>query len=379
MSESQSDNYRQPERLTFKGRTLPDLPASVRPDIDDYDGAFPPGGAMPANQYIDDETQQQQAEHNNALRSLYENPPIDMPQNFVRMVVDDYVINEVRRGLINFESFMAFTTECPDIIREMPDEIGLLMRGKASQDQIFDVVIQANVEAAAKKTKGYKTSEFWKLSHPYGYRMQHLEAIRENSTRSVVENGGIVYPEVLPYRDITITPNVEYGVPVYDDETDEVVGMNYHDTPILDGFIVRYKRDYGNVPIPGTDKMIHLVERQVAGIRVDEASGFSQAHLELFNQEAFKGVVPVEWNNPSDVRIPSRLEAYGIKNLIHTAIQTDSLEQYVVPLSTMMYGFVDNPQMSRVLGKSAKRLVDMNGLNSLIEALPMGEEIQEQK
>ena len=373
MSEIPQGNYRLSEPLTFKGRTLPEIPASLRANFDEYGGAFPPGGAMPANQYVDEETLNQQLEHSDAIKALYEHPPINIPKNFEHMVVGDYVINEVRRGLINFEKYMALIKQCPNIIQLMPEEIGLLMRGKASQDQIFDVVIRANEEAEKNHTAGYESSEFWKLSHPYGYRMQHLSSIRENSARSVLEHKGLVYPSVLPYRDITIMPHVEYGTPIYD-EAGMQIDIDYHEQPILVGFIVRYKRDYGNVPIPGSEKIIHLVERQVAGIRVDEASGFSQAHLDIFNQEAFNGAVPVNWNDPNDARIPNRLESYGIKNLIHSAIQTDSLEEFVVPLSTMMYGFVDTPQMSRVLGKSAMLLRDDAGLASLMDALPQGEE-----
>lgn len=391
MREYQSSEVQQRPTLEYQGRILPALPRPyvdriVEPNSSSHD--LLPWGAVPANPYMNDAVKQQQADEKAFMRYLYASPPDDQPADFSEMVADDYMINEERRAMKNYDSFMSWSeSNIPP--EHLAEQVYLFSAGKANTGQIFDIALGTDLD----------TFEAQKLTHPGGYRMYHLYAMRSEAEEAVLDRGGVVYPaELLLYRDFDVVPKVA------------------SDGKLV-GFIVRYKRDYGHMFTPDGKKIINLVERQIAGFRVDEASGFDQSlvrafedisrstaseysgvynedprveHLskvtiKQFMQLTEKEVDPkvaqgldavatygnqsINWSSPKDLAVQSILKRLGIYDYITTAIQTNSLAAYIKPQSTMLYGFKEDVATSKIAQRLKGRTVDQEALDQLLARL----------
>ena len=317
MSRVSAEHTIQPEALRFNERLLPELPQGYNEPGRD-NSLITPCGAAPAHPFRDEYIKNQQIDIESEFLKLYSTPPTDMPEEFVRVILDDYVINGQRRKMENYEAYMKFVEGGKPVSEEMIPTIILFEGGHATVDQIADVAVGTDIESL----------EFGKDSHPYGYRMNYLKDLRSDTNAAIESHGGVVYPSISPYRSITVLPKVER----YDD------GSPFGLQRIV-GFIVKYKRDIGRIPVPGTDEFVHVVERQIAAYRVDEASGFDQQVLAEMHRLSDTYPKRIQWDRSSQPNFLERLKRTGCQDYIEAAVQQDSLEDFVVPVSTTIYGF----------------------------------------
>jgi len=317
MSRASAEHTIQPEALLFNERVLPELPQGYRePGLEN--SLITPCGAAPAHPFRDEYIKNQQMDIESEFLKLYSTPPTDMPEEFVRIILDDYIINGQRRQMENYEAYMKFVEGGKQVAADMIPTIILFEGGHATVDQIGDVAVGTDIESL----------EFGKDTHPYGYRMNYLKGLRRDTNAMIESHGGVVYPSISPYRSITVLPKVER----YDD------GSDYGLQRIV-GFIVKYKRDIGRMPVPGTDEFVHVVERQIAAYRVDEASGFNQEVLAGMHELSDKYPKRIQWDQPLQPSFLDRLKRTGCQDYVEQAVQQDSLEDFVVPISTTIYGF----------------------------------------
>jgi len=332
------------EALIFKGRLLPKLPDGyTEPSVNNP--LVVPYGAMPANPFFDDSVKQQQSNIKAEHYKLYLSPPTDMPPTFVKVVADDYVMNEPRREMENFEAHMRFMEShgYPDV-ESLADEVKLYEKAQASVDQITDVLVETDEE----------TGEFGKVGHPFTYRMQYVEPMRADMIAAIESRGGFVYPAITPYRSIVIMPKLAK------DEDENII-----EPQRIVGFIVKYKRDFGQIPVPGSDNVINVVERQIAAFRVDEESGFDQKILSAMHELSDTHPDRVRWEGPATEGFLDRLARTGCKEFIESAIQRDSLEDFVVPVSTTIYGFKEKLSRKPKINKIASKTIEQALFESL--------------
>jgi hypothetical protein len=332
------------ETLRFKGRLLPKLPDHyTEPSI--HNVLIVPHGAMPANPYLDEAVKKQQSIIDAEYLKLYETPPKDMPHSFVEdVVIADFVINEERRKMENFEGYMEFTHSGMYVDPILTTEKELFERGQATIDEAIHFVVNCPL----------KKGEFGKVTHPYGYRMQQLEPFRTEMNEAIEAQGGIVYPSVAPYRSINILPKIER----FDNGT-EFGGQR------IIGFIVKYKRDYGHVPIPGNDtEVLRIVERQIAAYRVDEASGFDQSVLDAMYELRNTYPKRIDWGRQAGDSAREkkiyydRLKKTGCVDFIENAVQTDALDDFVVPISTTIYGYKEKLPVRPIIDHVARTALE---------------------
>jgi len=331
MNEKFPQFTRSSETLMFNERVLPELPSYYRePGL--HNPLILPYGAMPANSFFDQEVKDQQAEIEAEHYGLYETPPKEMPEPFVRVMTADYVINQNRRKMDNYEGFMKWELKGEAVSTDLLVNKDLIIRGQASIDQEVEFATRTTLDAI----------EFGKVGHPYGYRMQEIIPLRSDMNEAIELHGGVVYPTVSPHRSIKILPKVER----YDD------GSEYGLQRIV-GFIVKYKRDVGRIPVVGSDDVIHVVERQIAAYRVDEASGFDQEVLAKMHALCDKYPLRIRWDQSINASFEDRLVRTGCRDFIENAVQTDSLEDFVVPISTTIYGFKGEHPVFGLVGSVA--------------------------
>ena len=348
----------QPDTFFFKSRFLPKLPYHyAEPSLTYLD--ISPHGAMPANPYLNEDVKTQQKYINEQYQLLYHTPPRDMPKQFVEdVVISDYVINESKRAIANYEVFMKYSESEHETLELLSDKVRLFKEGRATILNIADIGTNSSI----------KSVEFGKVSHPYGYRMQKVEPMREEMTTAILERGGVVYPSIAPYRSIRIMPRVER----FDDGTE-------HGGQRVIGFIVKYKRDYGHIPIKESGQILKVIERQIAAFRVDEASGFDQTVLAAMHSFRDKYPKRVHWDKTPgrhDVKARAvfehRLQVTGCKDFIERAVQSDSLEDFVVPISTLLYGSKEAVEQKQAYSSSERigHLVVAATLQDRLDQLP---------
>jgi hypothetical protein len=343
------------ETLTFKGRLLPKLPSHyVEPSS--INPLIVPHGAMPANPFLDDAVKKQQQIINREYFKLYQTPPKEMPRSFVEYVVtDDYVIHEQRRSMENFEGFMEFDQSEAYVDPSLQTEKELFERGQAMINESAHFVVHSPI----------RKGEFGKVLHPYGYRMQEIEPFRTETNEAIELLGGVVYPTISPYRSIKILPKVRR----FDNGT-EFGGQE------IVGFIVKYKRDYGHILIPDSDnEVLRIVERQIAAYRVDEASGFDQKVLQAMHDLRDTYPKRIRWDQPQsdDVKANeifyNRLKMTGCAEFIEHAVQTDALDDFVVPISTTIYGYKEKLPEKPPVDHMAHKALELS-LNRSLDAMP---------
>lgn len=336
MPESKPRYKKQDERetLVFNGRLLPKLPSHYNePSL--TNPLIVPHGAMPANPFIDELVKTQQRDINSEYKKLYETPPSDIPQEFVDdVVMEDFVINEQLRQMQNFQVIAEFRDSGAIIDPEYQQMFELYERGQASIDQFCQLLTHPDLDTRDVDMANLKAGEAGKVAHPYGYRMEYLSPLRHEMDEAIQSNGGVVYPTVGAYRSITILPKVK----TFDD------GSKFGGQRII-GFIVKYKRDFGHIPVVGReDEVLRIVERQIAAYRVDEASGFDQSILTSMRDRRDQSEGRINWDHHSlDQRAQAAhehaLRATGCRDYVERAVQADSSEDFVVPISTTIYGF----------------------------------------
>ncbi|MGY4893302.1 MAG: hypothetical protein ACO1N2_01245 [Candidatus Saccharimonadota bacterium] len=286
-------------------------------------------GAMPAHPFRDDRVRKRQAFVETEFFKLFTPPAeLNVPDSFVTFFQDDYVIGERRRQMTNYNNYMDWRAAQPDIPKELAEQIDHYEAGTAEVDEIFDIMLNTTI------TKGL---EVGRVTHPYWQRMQHLAPLREAVASAVVARGGTLEPRHSPYYSIGIIPSI---IP------DELGNQR------IRGHLARYKHDIASFVRPLDGKIVHVVERQIAGIRVDEASGFSQG-VQRRMHEVADAKEKFRWDNVHDERFEYHLRDTGCRGFIEKAIQTDSTDAYIVPESTTVYAFAEDPETSKAMGGAA--------------------------
>ena len=293
-------------------------------------------GAMPANPFRDEKVQKRQASIEAEFLKLFVPPAeLQVPESFATFFQDDYMIGERRRQMTNYNNYMSWRDATDTIPQELTEQINHYEAGTAEVDEIFDIMLGTTI------TKGL---EVGRVTHPYWQRMQHLPPLREAVARAVVGRGGTLEPQNSPYYAIGIMP---------------AIGPDADGNQRINGHLARYKHDIAKIVRPSDGKIVHIVERQIAGIRVDELSGFSQGvqrrmHDIADTKENFL------WNNTRDERFEYHLRDTGCRGFIEKAIQTDSTDDYIVPESTTVYMFAEDPETSKAVGGIALASVRKN-------------------
>lgn len=301
-----------------------------------YDRAY---GAMPANPFRDETVKHRQATIEREFLKLFKTPPaeLDIPANFQQFFMDDYEIGERRRQMTNYNNYMQWRKENPTIPEEILPQVERYEAATAEVEDVIDICLNADISSGL---------EVGRVTHPYWQRMEHVLNLRSDVAQAIESRGGRLEPWVTPYRSISIVPNIEV-----------IDGVQK-----VAGFIVPYKHDIGTLVRPSDGKILHVVERQIAGIRVDESSGFSQGVLRRMH-EICATKENFSWDKVNDERFDYHLRDTGCRGFIEKAIQTDSTEPYLVPESTTVYIFAEDPALSKRMGGVAFRAPDTdNGI-----------------
>lgn len=268
---------------------------------------YRPWGAVPANPYIDDELKERQHLIETEFQKLFDVPPAGIPVGFATMFANDHAIGEERRKMKNYEGFMEWVGRHEPVDTLIHEKISLVERGNGDAGDTLDFAVNTTVQSF----------EVGKVTHPYGIRLEHVEPFRKEVEAALIERGGVVYPKVLAYHSISIIPDVEY------------LENGAH---TLNGFIVRYKRDFGAIDTADGTARINLTERQLAGIRIDAESGFNQ---DILTRMLATDISPERsWQK----RYMQYIVETGARGFIEKAIQLDSMEKFLVPGSTTIYG-----------------------------------------
>lgn len=291
-----------------------------------YDRAH---GAMPANPFRNEQVKKRQAMIEGEFLKLFITPPaeLNVPQDFQQLFQDDYQIGERRRQMTNFNNYMTWRKTNPDIPASIQDQVDRYEAGTAEVEDVIDIALNTDI------TNGL---EVGRVTHPYWQRMEHVLPLREHTAEAISTRGGRLEPWIAPYRSISIVPNIQV-----EDRVQSVTG-----------FIVPYKHDVGTIVRPTDGKVLHIVERQIAGIRVDEPSGFSQGVLRRMH-EVSSSKDNFDWSNVNDERFEQHICETGARGFIEKAVQTDSSDLYLVPESTTLYIFAEDPETSKHLGRVA--------------------------
>lgn len=260
---------------------------------------YRPYSAVPAHPYADEALKNRQLDIDRELRKLFIKSPRDVPSEFAQMLMDDYVIAEQRRKMANYEGYMDWLMSQEPIEPELDPLFNHFERGTALIGEILTIGTKTSI----------KHFEVGQVTHPYRQRLQHVYQLREEVVEEIMLRGGTILPQSVPYRALAIAPR-------------------FASDKQLQGFIVRYKRDIGCIDCDSTTQQLNIVERQVAGYRIDAASGFDQAALANL-PDNFAQL------NPSQQQRALRIS--GVQDFIEQAVQTDSLDKFVVPVSTTIF------------------------------------------
>ena len=292
---------------------------------------YRPWGAMPGNMYLDDDLKASQQYKDSEFQKLYDNPPIDVPPEFALMLAVDHEIGEARRKMLNYESYMKWAVKREPVTEELDEKLQHIDRGNAYIGEILDFALETSVDAV----------EAGKLTLAYWQRREHLAPFRAEAKEAIESRGGVMYPDIFPYHSISINPDVEY----LDDGTHT-----------MNGFIVRYKRDVGHIDLPHCAGRIHLVERQIAGYRVDEASGFKQSIVDRML------ATPLSFEKSWQTEYMKYVVDTGARSFIEQKVQANSLEEFVVPVSATLYGYKELYTPEKRLARIAMQPTEDDGI-----------------
>lgn len=295
-----------------KSPALPEVPDFREPT----DGSlrYRSYGAMPANPYADEAIRARQQVIRAEFKKLYSYTDGLVPRGVAAMMQADYDINEERRSLKTFDAYMSWLNTHQPVSPEIEQNLNFMERGAALPDELLDIGLHTNIESV----------ELGKVTHPYGRRLVHVYGMRDDVKQAMDARGAMMYPAITPYRSIDIHPFTSYHT-----------GMKA-EKGMLQGFIASYKHDLGQIPTDDPTVVLRVVERQIAGFRVDEASGFPQDKLQrLLDSRA-------DVTKEHSDTFQRQMRESGVRGCIERAIQMDLLDDYVIPQSTTIYAFRDH-------------------------------------
>lgn len=139
---------------------------------------------------------------------------------------------------------------------------------------------------------------------------------------------------------------------------------------------MKYKRDYGHIFISGSDnELLRIVERQIAAYRVDEASGFDQTVLRAMHDLRDTYPKRIQWDKSTSDDdketevFYNRLRMTGCAEFIEHAVQTDALDDFVVPISTTIYGYKERLPEKQPVDHKAHLALELT-LHRQLDVLP---------
>ncbi len=309
------------------------MPENVEPFREPTDGTlrYRPWGAVPADPFRDDEVREHQLIIDAEFQKLFDMPPEGTPAAFAQMLSDDQMSGEARRKMKNYEGYHDWLDLREPVGIELDAKIEYLTRGRAMFGEALDFGLETSV----------MHFEGGKVTHPYKQRLEYVELFRQEAEEAIEARGGIVYPKVQPYHSISIIPDIEY------------LENGGH---LINGFIVKYKRNFGSLELPNHKGVLHLTERQLAGFRVDQESGFSQGVIQRMQ------CTPISMTHGWQEKYVKYIVDTGARGFIEKAVQTDSVEDYLVPISTTLYGHKELYTPGQRLAKKVLRPTEDNGI-----------------
>lgn len=240
--------------------------------------------------------------------------PDTVPGHVKEMAILDYDAGDVQRSIKGYFSYVEWKSKHPIISDDLENIEDKLLRGSHTPGEGLSFLRQTELESA----------ELFKLSHPWGYRLQHLSPAREALREGIFQNGGVVYPDILTtYRKINLQPQFVH------------LDKRQFSRSMLAGFLVTYKHDIGHVT-RDDGKRITIIERQSAALRIDEnCSGIDQTIAAVLRQPVERLRHWGEWLEGIDDQV-------GYASYFNQAIQSNIDADFLVPLSTMAYAAVES-------------------------------------
>lgn len=223
------------------------------------------------------------------IEYLFAHPyPADTPKEFSDLVAFDYMAGSAHRETVNYSHFMHWQTTYPEEVAGRADLIDRAQQSGNCPRELLDFVLTSSVQA----------TELGKMTIPYGYRLEQLEAFRGEIVDSIIERNGELLDE-QPYSRMHVSPH-------------------FTDDGSLRGLIATYQRHVGRV-LDEKSELVTITERQALAIRVDEASGFPRdLYQSLSSTDEKKRVA-------------------ALKTVEEEYVATDSAEKFMVPLSVVTF------------------------------------------
>jgi len=292
----------------------------------DGSNRYLPYGAMPGDPYLGDEIESRQLEIDIEFKKLFLSPDTDAPPAFRQMLVADFEVGRQRRKLLNFDGYMKWKA-LEEVMEPRVEVLSQLVeRGTADCAEAIDFALNTEIEK----------TEIGQLTCAYSNRLEHVQPFREEVAAAIEAHGGVLIPSIIPYRGLSIVPDVEY------------LEDGFH---TLNGFIIRYKRDVGYIRLPNDEGVLRIVERQIAGVRIDEDSGFSDPVLKMMQY------TPIAGDHTWQDNEKQYLHDTGCQSFIEQAVQADTVEALIVPISVTVYAYKEahDVEACRTVGGVALR------------------------
>ena len=298
------------------------------------------GEPTPMNPYLDDAVKQHQSDVAASLSELAGEraAPEGTPAGIIEMIEQNFLYSQAGLPAANHKSYgLMLEKNVP--LRGL--ELSLMheaARGKAIPAELLHLLIYTPLDA----------TELGKVTHPYGYRMQHVPELRQRVDDAILENFGQLHPDITPYRDIKLHPHYTLN--------DENYHKDFTLNQQLHGMIATFKHDLGWIDLDN-GRQIKIVERKTTGIRLDPASGFDQDIAQKMH--AFKPSNDRKWRE----RLAHET---GCLDYIETALQHDVSDDYLIPLSTVIYAYETDrdpvDESTRRIRKLAARGMNPDGM-----------------
>ncbi len=239
---------------------------------------------------------------------IHEHAPAYIPQEVRDMVELDYLAGSAQRHIKNAQAYREWSAQNMPLTPEL----------EAINHEISLGTVQPTNNLYFIKQTNINSGELTRVFHPYGYRMQHVSSARVATRQGIEANDGVVYPPVLAtYRKINIQPNMNFS------------------NGCISGFLVTYKRDVGHVT-RDDGRRIQVIERQSAAIRIDRLSGMDSDMRSALHSVGGIGKVK-GWEN-------ALVHGTGFDKFLTDKIQHDTLDSFLIPLSTMSYAAVESEE-----------------------------------
>lgn len=280
-----------------------------------------------------DEVATYQSDVEQALGALYDtHAPSDVPTEVQEMISYDRMRGETQRSIKTLEAYgrwggttTPYGDQRAETIHNEVERARLgvehykLLVGTITPHEVFSLLGETSLEAA----------ELTRVSHPYGYRIEHVAAAREDVDEALLQQHGELArcDPARPYRDISLLP--QHRPLDSEGRRDRFVGL-----------MVAYKRTIGRIALQDTVH-ITVVERQSAALRIDEgAIGVDPKIAQVLR-------APFEINGDWKRAYRTLDSTYHVTDYVQQVVQENTDEAFFVPLSTTRYAYKEVSDSTR--------------------------------